>query len=48
MTDPADQLLPACPALEQCFLRDLQLPRPPSFAFESLEQLLDHGRRDVG
>ena len=30
MTDPADQLLPACPALEQRFLRDLQLPRPPS------------------
>jgi len=34
MTDPADQLLPPSSALEQGLLRDLQLPRPSSLAFE--------------
>ena len=48
MTDPADQLLPAGSTFEQGLLRDLQLPRPSSLAFERLEQLLDHRRRDVG
>jgi len=48
MTDPPDQLLPASSALEQGLLRDLKLPRPSPLAFERLEQLLDHGRRDVG
>src|SRR5205823_12869646 len=47
MTDPADQLLSARSPLEQRLLRDLELPRPPPLAFEGLDQLLDHGRRDV-
>ena len=48
MPDAADQLLPAGTALEQGLLRDLQLSRTPPLALERLEQLLDHGRRDVG